>query len=60
MTIPPYPAPTPGDPDLPGPGLTPEEREDVLENEAESGSAWAPSDPSEPVPQDAEEDEDLR
>jgi hypothetical protein len=60
MTIPPFPAPTPGDPNLPGVGLTPEEREDVLKNEEESGSAWAPSDPSEPVPHDTEEDEDLR
>jgi hypothetical protein len=48
MTIPPFPAPTPGDPDSPGPGLTPEERKDVKDAEAaETGSAWAPSDPSE-------------
>lgn len=56
MTIPPYPAPTPGDPDLPGPGLTPEERDDVLADEPETGSAWAPSDPSERTRPDSEED----
>jgi hypothetical protein len=55
MTIPPYPAPTPGDPNLPGPGLTPEERDDVKSEERESGSAWAPSDPSEKTTSDTEE-----
>lgn len=47
MTIPPFPAPTPGDPDSPGSGLTPEEREDVKDAEAGSDSGWAPSDPPE-------------
>jgi hypothetical protein len=47
MTIPPFPLPTPGDPDEPGPGLTPEEHDDVKDDEADSESAWPPSEPPE-------------
>ncbi len=54
MTIPPYPAPTPGDPNLPGPGLTPEERNDVKTDEAQEVSAWAPSEPGDAPDDDAE------